>query len=152
MRYYTTDCIYEIRLQARGLGKTYAEEQFKKLKEIYKGGYTHAKTWRIKKMMYSEFIDNVRLYQKTLDHKWNEPTIEEYKTLIEPIYMYHPLQFNKEEIYTLYCIGGLPLFDDLKDLAMDFQDYEDKYNETKAAYAKAQYEREAAMSKYRKDK
>lgn len=99
-------------------------------------------------MMYSEFIDNVRLYQKTLGHKWNEPTIEEYQTLIEPVYIYHPLQFNKDEIYTLYCIGGLPLFSDLKDVVMDYQDYEDKYNEAKAAWDKAQNEWEQALSKY----
>ena len=55
---------------------------------------------------------------------------------------------NKDEIATLYCIGGLPLFDDLKDVAMDYQDYEDNYNEAKEAWDKAQREWEQALSKY----
>ena len=59
-----------------------------------------------------------------------------------------PLQLHKDEIATLYCIGGLPLFDDLKDVAMDYQDYEDNYNEAKAAWDKAQREWEQALSKY----
>lgn len=103
-------------------------------------------------MMYSEFLDIVRVYQKTWGYKWNEPTIEEYQKFIEPVYNYHPLQLNKKEIATLYCIGGLPLFDDLKDVAMDYRDYEDNYNEAKAAWDKAQYEWEAALSKYLKDR
>ena len=41
---HTTDCVYEIQLQARGLGKTYAEEQLKKVREdLLKAGYTHNK-------------------------------------------------------------------------------------------------------------
>lgn len=103
-------------------------------------------------MMYSEFIERVRTYQKNWGNKWNEPTIEDYQKFIEPVYNYHPLQLNKEEIATLFCIGGLSLFDDLTDVAMDYQDYEDEYNEAKAAWDKAQYEWEARLSKYRKDR
>lgn len=146
--YYTTDETYQIQLQARGLGKTYAEETFRKLKEVYKGGYTHAKRWRVRNMMYSEFTRKVIEYQNMWGNKWNQPSIEEYQDLIEPVYNYHPLQLNKDEIATLFCIGGLPLFDDLKDVAMDYQDYEDNYNEAKAAWDKAQLEWEQALSKY----
>lgn len=85
-------------------------------------------------MMFSEFIAKVREYKEMWGNKWNEPTPEEYYDLIEPVYNFHPLQLNKDEIATLYCIGGLPLFDDLKDVAMDYQDY---YNEAKAAWDKA---------------
>lgn len=92
-------------------------------------------------MMMSEFIAKVREYQDMWGNKWNEPTLHEYQDLIEPVYNYHPLQLNKDEIATLYCIGGLPLFDDLKDVAMD-------YNEAKAAWDKAQREWEQALSKY----
>ena len=91
-------------------------------------------------MMMSEFISKVREYQDMLGNKWNEPTLHEYQTLIEPVYNYHPLQLNKDETAILYCIGGLPLFDDLKDVAMDYQDYEDNYNEAKVAWDKAQRE------------
>lgn len=137
-----------IQLQARGLGKTYAEETYQKLKEAFRGGYTHAKRWRVRNMMFSEFIAKVRGYKEMWGNKWNEPTPEEYYDLIEPVYNFHPLQLNKDEIATLYCIGGLPLFDDLKDVAMDYQDYEDNYNEAKTAWDKAQREWEQALSKY----
>lgn len=99
-------------------------------------------------MMYSEFTRKVIEYQNMWGNKWNQPSIEEYQTLIEPVYNYHPLQLNKDEIATLFCIGGLPLFDDLYLVAMDYQDYEDNYNEAKAAWDKAQSEWEQALSKY----
>ena len=99
-------------------------------------------------MMYSEFTRKVIEVQNMWGNKWNQPSIEEYQTLIEPVYNYHPLQLNKEEIATLFCIGGLPLFDDLKDVAMDYQDYWDNYNEAKEAWEKAQREWEQALSKY----
>lgn len=152
MMYYSTDGTYEIQLQARGLGKTYAEETFRKLKEIYKGGYTHAKRWRVNNMMYGEFIDKFMERTGEWNYKWNKPSTKEYHDIIEVVYNYHPLQLSKDEIVTLYCIGGLPLLDDMKDIALDYQDYEDNYNEAKEAWDKAQYEWEAALSKYRKDR
>lgn len=126
----------------------YTEETYRKLKEVYKGGYTHAKPWRKSKMMYSEFITKYRNFKGAWGNKWNEPTIEEYQTIIEPVYTYHPLQLSKDEIVTLYCIGGLPLMDDMNDVALDYQDYEDNYNKAKEAWDKAQREYEQAHYKY----
>lgn len=56
--YHTTDCVYEIQLQARGLGKTYAEEKFNKLKDVYKGGFTHAKKLDAYRPARPDYIDH----------------------------------------------------------------------------------------------
>ena len=148
MMYYTTDGTYQIQLQARGLGKTYAEEQFKKLKEMYKGGYTHAERWRIRKMMYSEFITKVLEAQKMYGNKFEDPLVPFYENVIEPVYMYHPLQFNKDEIATLYCIGGPALMRELRSTAIDFRDLEDDVKAAQTRLNEAKQDQEHALRCY----
>lgn len=148
MMYYTTDGTYQIQLQARGLGKTYAEEQFKKLKEVYKGGYTHAKPRRIRTMMYSEFIAKVNEAQEMYDNKFDAPYDSFYNNYIEPVYMYHPLQFNKDEMATLYCIGGPGLMRELRDTAIEFRDLEDDVKAAQTRLNEAKQDQEHALRCY----
>lgn len=148
MRYYTTDGTYMIQLQARGLGKTYAEETFRKLKEAYKGGYTHAKRWRVRNMMYSEFITKVLEAQKMYGNKFEDPLVPFYESVIELVYMYHPLQFNKDEIATLYCIGGPGLMRELRDTALNFRDLEDDVKAVQTRLNEAKQDQEHALRCY----
>ena len=148
MMYYTTDGTYQIQLQARGLGKAYAEEQFKKLKEVYKGGFTHAKRWRIRQMMYSEFITKLKEAQKMYGNKFDDPYDSFYNNYIEPVYMYHPLQFNKDEMATLYCIGGPGLMKELRSTAIDFRDLEDDVKAAQTRLNEAKQDQEHALRCY----
>ena len=57
-------------------------------------------------MLYSEFVDE---YNESEDHKYKLPTADEYHHIIEPIYVFHPANFDKGEIVALYEIGGLAI-------------------------------------------
>lgn len=148
MMYYTTDGTYHIQLQARGLGKIYAEETLRKVKEVYKGGFTHPERWRIRQMIYSEFLEKLSDAQSIVGNGFETPTGSFYQKFIEPVYMYHPLQFHKEEIAILYCIGGPALMRELVTTAIDFRDFEDDVKAAQIRLNEAKQNQEEALRRY----
>lgn len=99
-------------------------------------------------MMYSEFVSNVRDAQNMWGNKFDIPSDPFYRNYIEPTYMYHPLQFNKEEIATLYCIGGPGLMKDLRSTAIEFRDLEDDVKAAQTRLNEAKQDQEHALRCY----
>lgn len=62
-------------------------------------------------MLYSEFVAE---YNESDTHKYKLPSADDYHQIIEPIYEFHPADFDKGEIVALYEIGGLAIMKCLK--------------------------------------
>ena len=99
-------------------------------------------------MMYSEFITKVLEVQTMYGNKFEAPLVTFYEYVIEVVYMYHPLQFNKDEIATLYCIGGPALMRELRETALDFRDLEDDVKAAQTRLNEAKQDQEHALRCY----
>ena len=99
-------------------------------------------------MMYCEFTAKLLEFQRIYGNKFPEPIVSFYENVIEPVYMYHPLQFNKDEMATLYCIGGPALMRELNDRAIYFRNLEDDVNAAQTRLNEAKQDQEYALRCY----
>ena len=99
-------------------------------------------------MMYCEFTEKLLEVQRMYGNKFPEPIVPFYESVIELVYMYHPLQFNQDEIATLYCIGGPALMRELKETAINFRDLEDDVKAAQVRLSEAKQDQEHALRCY----
>ena len=103
-------------------------------------------------MIYSEFIDKVLEHKDKWDNKYECPYADFYSRIIEPVYTYHPGQFNKDEIAVLYCIGGPALMRDLYQASLDSMELEKEIQRYKREVSEMEKDLEEIYKSYNRCK